>query len=292
MNRVVVTGGAGRLGRHVVEQLAPLCREVLSVDVIRPPISPGGAAAGESVLADITYAGEAFEVLRGADAVIHLAAVPGPQAQTATRTFEINARSTFNIAEAAVAHGLSRIVFASSVFTLGWHKDADVFWPEYAPVDEEHPVRPLEAYGLSKLVGEEICAAACRRAGISAVSLRIMNVIQTDGYAALPWSPPRPDAGVRFVMWPYVDVRDAARACCQALTAEVTGHEAVYIAAADTRFAADTEELLRQCASQVELRRPLPGRSSVISLDKAHELLGYAPLFDWQSVRRETGLVE
>lgn len=276
MKQVVVTGGSGRLGRMVVEQLVAEGRKVLSVDVTRPdnPLCPW-------LMADLTQAGEAYDVLVGAEAVIHLAAVPGPQMRSSTSTFDINVRSTYHVAEAAIAHGLSRIVFASSVFTLGWHPDADHYWPQYAPVDEAHPVTPLEAYGLSKVVGEEICATACRRAGLSAISLRIMNVIQTDGYHALPWPAPNQDLGVRFLLWPYVDVRDAATACCQALTAEVRGHEALYIAAADNRFDAATESLLAEFAPSVKIRRPLPGRTSVIDCGKAQELIGYVPQHDW-----------
>ena len=116
-----------------------------------------------------------------------------------------------------MAQKLSRIVFASSLFTLGWHEDPNFYWPKYVPVDELHPVTPLEAYGLSKVIGEEICAAACRSSGISAASLRITNIIQPDGYHALPWAAPTPQAGVRFMLWPYTDLRDAAMACCQAL---------------------------------------------------------------------------
>ncbi len=275
---VVVTGGAGRLGRLVVEKLVAAGRRVLSVDVVRPESCPG-----PFVQADITSAGEVHDLLAGADSVIHLAAVPGPRMRPASATFDINVRSTFNIAQAAVAHRLGRIVFASSVFTLGWHEAADGYWPQYAPVDEAHPLTPLEAYGLSKVVGEEICATACRTSGVSAVSLRIMNVIQTDGYHALPWATPTPEAGVRFLMWPYVDVRDAADACCQALTAEVQGHEALYIAAADIRFNAQTAALLQQFAPAVEIRGSLHDRASVISIDKAQALIGYEPKYDWAS---------
>jgi nucleoside-diphosphate-sugar epimerase len=280
MSRVVVTGGSGRLGRVVVDMLVSQGESVLSVDITKRDDCPC-----DSVLADITQAGEAYDVLRGCEAVVHLAAVPGPRMRTQSATFDINVSSTYNIAEAAVAHGLSRIVFGSTVFTLGWHAEADHYWPDYVPVDEAHRLTPLEGYGLSKVIGEEICATACRRANLTAISLRIMNVIQTDGYPALPWATPCPDDGVRFVMWPYVDVRDAARACCLALRADVQGHEAMYIAAADIRFDAPTETLLRQLAPQVEIRRPLSDRESVISIKKARTLIGYEPEHSWTSHR-------
>jgi len=122
-----------------------------------------------------------------------------------------------------------------------------------------------------------------RRTGLVSVSLRIMNIIQPDGYDALPWPIPTAENGVRFVMWPYVDVRDAARACRLALEADSAGHETFYIAAADIRFDHSTRSLLQQFAPQAEIRGPLQGNASVISIEKAQRLLGYQPQFTWQT---------
>lgn len=283
MSKIVVTGGAGRLGRLVVDRLAAAGHCVTAVDVAPTPEN----CAVRYVQADLTQPSEAHDALRGADALVHLAAVPGPQAKPESVIFDTNVRSTYHLAEAAVAQRLERIVFASSLFTLGWHPAPDVYWPAYVPVDEAHPTTPFEAYGLSKVIGEEICAAACRRSGMAAVSLRITNVIQIDGYGALPWPTPTPAAGVRFPLWPYIDVRDAANACCLALSANITGHEPLYIAASDTRFDAPTEALLQQLAPQVALRRPLPGRASVIDCGKAADLLGYTPQHHWATEQQQ-----
>lgn len=280
MLRIVVTGGSGRLGVKVIEELLARGQDVLSVDLHRPetpqcPFLP----------ADLTDAAVVQDVLAGADSVIHLGAIPGPTAQPQPVTFQNNVLSTWNVAHAAVSLGLRRLVFASTVFTIGWHESADGFWPEYVPVDEEHALTPFEAYGLSKVIGEETIASACRRSDLTAVSLRIMNVIQEDGYAALPWPTPTKERPMRFVLWPYVDVRDAAVACCQALDAEVSGHEAVFIAAEDIRFDAPTERLLHEFAPQVTVRKPISGSNSVISIEKARRLLGYQPKFTWRNMR-------
>ena len=276
MKKIVVTGGSGRLGRLVVDMLVAEGENVLSVDVIDRADAPC-----PTLVADVTKAGEVHDILFNAEAVIHLAAVNGPRLKPESTTFDINVSSTYHIAAAAVAQKLSRMVFASSLFTLGWHEDANFYWPKYAPVDEAHPVSPFEAYGLSKVVGEEICASICRTSDLSIASLRITNIIQLNGYPALPWAAPTPEAGVRFMMWPYTDVRDAAIACCQALRANFRGHEAMYIAAADTRFDAPTETLLQQLAPQVEIRKPLPDRASVLDSTKAKELIGFQPQHDW-----------
>lgn len=276
MKQVVVTGGSGRLGREVIKELSKGNYEILSIDV----------AAAENndvqfIHVDLTDRTAVCDALAGADGVIHLGAVPGPLAQPEADTFRTNVVSTWNVAEAAAIHGIKRIVFASSVFVLGWHEDATAFQPEYVPVDEAHPLTPLEAYGLSKVVGEETMSAFSRRTGIPVVSLRIMNVIQTDGYNALPWSTPTLDSLVQYTHWPYVDVRDAAKACCQALEASTTGHEAMYIAAEDIRFDTNTASLIQKFLPKTEIRHPLPGKASVISIEKARKLIGFSPEFSW-----------
>lgn len=279
MKRVVVTGGTGRLGQSVIAELLDNDYSVVSVDQVRP-----GKLACPFLTADLTDAGSTFNCLEGADAVVHLGAIPGPQSHPASETFRNNVLSTFNVAEAAAALGLSRLVFASSVFPLGWVEQPDRYWPKYVPVDEAHPLTPFEAYGLSKQVGEDICGATSRRTGLPCISLRIMNVIQLDGYSALPWPTPTGNQQVRFVLWPYVDVRDAARACRLALAANTVGHESVYIAARDIRFDCPTRDMLQQFApSDIEVRAPLEGRDSVISIEKARMMIGYEPQFSWQN---------
>jgi nucleoside-diphosphate-sugar epimerase len=279
MNRVVVTGGAGRLGRLAIQELLAHGYQVLAVDRVRPEKLPC-----RFLHVGLADASGVVEVLRGTDAVLHLGAIPGPGSYPGATIFQNNVASTYQVVEAAATLGLPRLVFASTVFALGWAEEPDRYWPQYIPVDEAHPLTPYEGYGLSKQVGEDICAAASRRTGLTTVSLRIMNVISPDGYAALPWPAPTAKAPVRFVMWPYVDARDVAHACRLALEGSTTGHEAFYIAARDTRFDTPTEPLLRGLAPRaVEIRRPLEGRASVISIRKAREWLGWEPEHSWQT---------
>ncbi|MFP6762185.1 MAG: NAD(P)-dependent oxidoreductase [Planctomycetaceae bacterium] len=280
MKRIVVTGGSGRLGIKVIDELVTRGFDVLSVDIKRP--EKYGCAF---LPVDLTNAAAVQDVLAGSDGVIHLGAIPRPASQPQSVTFQNNVQSTWNVAHSAAVLGLPRLVFASSVFALGWHESAAEFWPQYVPVDEDHPLTPFEAYGLSKVIGEETIAAACRRSKLTAVSLRIMNIIQEDGYSALPWPIPTKQRPARFVLWPYIDVRDAAVACCQALDAEIQGHEAVYIAAEDIRFDAPVGQLLREFAPNVAIRTPLSRLQTVISIEKARRLLGFRPEFTWRKMR-------
>ncbi|MDB5338455.1 MAG: NAD-dependent epimerase/dehydratase, partial [Planctomycetaceae bacterium] len=252
--KVVVTGAAGRLGQAAITELLAHGHGVWGIDCVRPE-----TLRCRFLPVDLTQPLAVLDALQGADAVLHLGAIPGPQSQPASVTFTNNVLSTYNVIEAAAALKIGRVVSASSVFALGWAEEAAAFWPETVPVDESHPLTPFEAYGLSKQIGEDICAATSRRTGMSIVSLRLMNIIQIDGYFALPWPRPTRDRGLRFVMWPYVDMRDAARSCRLALEAHTTGHEALFIAATDTRFDAPTVELLKEVApTTVRVTGPLP----------------------------------
>ena len=100
---------------------------------------------------------------RGADAVVHLAAIPAPELRPAGDTFRINALSTYNVFSAAEAHGVRRVVWASSETVLGLPFDQP---PAFAPIDETIQPRPESSYALSKLVGETMAAQFARRTGI------------------------------------------------------------------------------------------------------------------------------
>ncbi len=149
MARVVVTGGSGKAGRAVVRELLEHGDEVLSVDLVRSPELPC-----EQIQADLTDLGQAAEVLRGADAVVHLAAIPAPGLRPDELTFRVNTTSTYNVFSAAPMLGLGRVVWASTETILGLPFERER--PAYAPIDEEHPAYPEFSYALSKLLAEEM----------------------------------------------------------------------------------------------------------------------------------------
>ena len=101
MPHVVVTGGSGKAGRAVVDELVGHGYEVLSVDTVR-----SAAVACEQRQADLTDFGETVEALRGAEAVVHLAAIPAPGLRPDELTFRANTTSTYNVMSAAPLLGL------------------------------------------------------------------------------------------------------------------------------------------------------------------------------------------
>lgn len=270
--RIVVTGGSGKAGRWVVRDLREHGHDVLNVD-----LTHDGSPHGQCVLADLTDLGQAHDLIAGADAVVHLAAIPAPELRAAGDTFRINTVSTYNVFAAAEAAGVRRIVWASSETVLGLPFDRP---PDFAPIDESITPRPETSYALSKLVGETMAGQVARRSGISVVGLRISNIMEPGDYAAFPahWDDPRRR---KWNLWGYVDARDVAQAARLALDADVEGAPVCIVAAADTVMPQPSAELMAAVYPDVPLRRVPEGRETLLSIERARRLLGYEPAHRW-----------
>jgi nucleoside-diphosphate-sugar epimerase len=270
--RIVVTGGSGKAGRWVVRDLRERGHDVLNVDLVHD-----GSSHGLCRLADLTDLGQAHEVIAGADAVVHLGAIPAPEIRPEGETFRNNALSTYNVFSAATDRGVGRVVWASSETVLGLPFEEP---PAFAPVDETHPPRPESSYALSKLAGETMAEQFARRSGVPFVGLRISNIMEPDEYARFEsW---QEDPRVRkWNLWGYVDVRDVAQAVRRALEADVRGSEIAIVAAADTCMRRDSADLMAEVFPAVPLRRALEGRETLLAIDRARTILGYAPEHGW-----------
>ena len=270
--RIVVTGGSGKAGRWVVKDLREHGYDVLNVDNRHD-----GSPHGLCLVADLADDGQAFEALKGADAVVHLAAIPAPDIRTPAETFRINTLSTYNVFAAAEAHGLQRVVWASSETVLGLPFDTP---PLFAPIDETIEPRPEWSYALSKVLGEEMARQFNRRTGIPFVGLRISNIMEPEDYAAFPsyWD----NAQLRrWNLWGYVDCRDVAQACRLGLEAGTTGAEVCIVAAADTVMPRPSADLMAEVFPSVPMTRPVEGRETLLSIDRARRVLGYEPAHRW-----------
>jgi nucleoside-diphosphate-sugar epimerase len=270
--RVAVTGGSGKAGRWVVQDLRDHGHDVLNVDARHD-----GSMFGLCLLADLADYGQAAEALTGMDAVVHLAAIPAPGLRPPAETFRINTLSTYNVFAAAEANGLRRVVWASSETVLGLPFDTP---PLFAPIDETIDVRPESSYALSKVAGEAMAAQLSRRTGIPVVGLRISNIMEPDDYALFPsyWG----DARLRkWNLWGYVDCRDVAQACRLGLEAPVEGAVVCIVAASDTCMTRPSTDLMAEVFPSVPLTRPVHGRETLLSIDRARRALGYEPAHCW-----------
>ncbi len=274
MSRVVVTGGAGKAGRAVVRDLVEHGLDVLSVDLVRADDLPC-----EQLVADLTDYGQAVDALKGAESVVHLAAIPAPGLKPDELTFRVNTTSTYNVFAAAPLLGLRRVVWASSETVLGLPFERER--PRYAPIDEEHPPLPEFSYALSKLVSEEMARQFNRWHDIPYVGLRFSNVMEPHDYERFPsfWADPQLR---RWNLWGYVDARDVAQSCRLALEKDLGGAEVFIVAAADTVMDRPSAELMAEVYPDVELRGELDEFETLLSIGKARRLLGYEPAFSWR----------
>jgi UDP-glucose 4-epimerase len=176
---IVVTGGAGFIGRHLVERL---CQDGMGVtsepvvvldnmrrgsrEALAPLIADGRVRLIEG---DVRDADAIRKAVTGAETIFHLAAqanVMGSESDP-DYAFGTNVTGTYNLLEAAQETGVRRIVFASSREVYGQ--------PPMLPVPEDAPFAPKNAYGATKAAGEMACRAASMR-GLEVVALRLANV--------------------------------------------------------------------------------------------------------------------
>ncbi|MFI5934239.1 NAD-dependent epimerase/dehydratase family protein [Actinoplanes sp. NPDC051494] len=281
MARVVVTGGAGKLGRAVVTELISYGWEVVVFDRV-----PCEAAGAVFVPVDLTDYGQVLDALHGVeerydrvDAVVHLAAVPAPGIVPDQATFANNMNATHHVFTAARRAGVKNIVWASSETVLGLPFDTP---PPYLPVDEEYPPRPESTYSLVKTLEERMAAELCRwDPALKMVGLRFSNVMEPADYAAFPSFDA--DARLRkWNLWGYIDARDGAQAVRLGLESDRTGMEVYIIANADTVMSRPNAELVAEVFPGVEIRGELGVNDTLLSIAKARAQLGYEPRFSWR----------
>ena len=274
MTLVAVTGASGKAGRAVVRDLLEHGYEVRAID-----IAPAPANLGVDVLiADLTDYGQAVQSLDGCDTVVHLANIPAPGRKPDAVTFNTNIAMNYAVFTAAVHLRADRVVWASSETTLGLPFDTP---PRYAPIDEAHYPYPTTAYALSKVASETIAEQIAAWSGRPFIALRFSNILAVADYAKVPayWADPR---SRRWNAWGYIDERDVALACRLALTADVTGAVALIIAAADTIMDRPSADLLAEVYPQTEVRKRLSTYETLLSIDKAREVLGFEPQHSWR----------
>lgn len=275
--RVVVTGANGRLGRVVVTLLLAQGIEVSGLD---REISWQTRATMTKV--DLCDLGQVFGALVGADAVVHLGAIPSPTGLPPEVVFSNNIMGQFNIFEAAARLDIRRVVSASSISAFGFPFQHRWSEPLYFPLDEVHPLLPQDAYGLSKATGEEVAAAYARRIGGSAASLRISTIVD-DATTRQFFANVQQNLGDwASALWSYVHINDVAQACLLALTSQFAGHQAFHITANDTSATLATDELLNRWFPNVPRRQTTKdARWSLIAGARATEVLGYVPRYRW-----------
>lgn len=282
MNRIVVTGGSGKVGRACVRELVSQGYEVVNLDIAPPAVRE--CPFIQIDLRDFGQVVEAFSSIDntyiGVDAVVHLAAIPAPGVRPNATIYHNNVVSTYNVFSAASKVGVKNIVWSSSETLLGIPFDSP---PPYVPLDEEYAARPETSYALSKLVDEEIAKQFCRwDPELKIIGLRLSNVMEPADYAQFPSFDADPLLR-KWNLWGYIDSRDAAQAIRKALEYPGKGYDVFIIANADTVMSRPNGELMAEVFPDVPFKRAVEANETLLSIEKARRVLGYEPQHYWRN---------
>ena len=274
-SRVLVTGAAGTIGRAVASMLASegVAVTALSLPGTFPP------EADRHIVGDATVAHDIASALDGADAVVHLAAIPHPDHDTPGNVFATNVVSTFRVLSEAGERGIKRAVIASSIQAFGAQLNPGNPFPAYYPLDESLPFDIADGYSHSKRVDELSAQVAWLRWGIDVVALRFPLVRDAQGLRESALDAAADPAQGARLGWAYLDLRDAARAVVLALTTDLHGAHVVGLSARDTLLGGATRELLAQYAPGVPVRSDLVGAAAAVDTRLARDLLGFEAEF-------------
>jgi UDP-glucose 4-epimerase len=291
---VLVTGGAGFIGSHLVETLANARERIVVFDNFTT--GTRGNLAGASAWVDVVE-GDVRDldslrcVMEGVGVVFHLAAVSAvaPSVKDPLTTNAVNVTGTLNVLLAARDAGVRRVVFASSAAVYG--SDPGV------PTAETAPFAPLSPYAASKAAGELCCRVFAKLYGVEAVALRLFNV-----YGPRQ-NPASEDSGVvtRFLARlasgqpPIIDgdgeqsrdlvyVGDVVGAFLRSCEAPAASGEVFNIGSGRSATISELAKTLAGIAAPDRVLRPIhhPARTgdvrhSCADISKARQILGYAP---------------
>jgi len=294
MSRIVITGGAGRLGRSLVVGLAERGHEIVSLDrSTTSALEIDGVRQHAIDLTDASATAAALTAAR-ADAVIHLAAIAVPFSAPEDVIMRTNSALAISVLGGAVAAGIPKIVAASSPTVLGY--GAPKGWsPERLPLDEDSPAQPWNAYALSKLLIEQTITMLQRQTGdaVRFAAFRPCYVIAPEEWAGAPTQQghtvrerlddPALSAPALFN---YVDARDVATFADTLLAAldDIPNGETFFVGADDALARAPLSELLpRFHPGTARAATELTGTSPAFSNAKARRLLGWTPDHDWRT---------
>ena len=149
--RVLVTGGCGFIGSHLVGALLSLGKEMVVLDNLSSGTEENLVPEVRLIRGDVRDPGQVSEAMKGVDLVFHVAAnANGTRSVNEPRLdFETNAAGTINVLEAALDGGVKKVVYVSSASVYGT--------PRHFPMGEDHPTEPFVPYGASKLAGDVLC---------------------------------------------------------------------------------------------------------------------------------------
>lgn len=288
---VLVTGGLGFIGANVIPELLARGWRVRILDNYyrcdRAVAASLHALDGVEVIeGDVRYANVVEDAVRGAEAIVHLAAVClNKSLSDPTESLDVNLFGTQNVFDSAARNEVRRIVYASSASVYGN--------PTSLPMRESDPKAPLTPYCIAKLAGEQLLAFYGERSKTSWLALRFFNVYgpgqQTDAYytsVVLAFLRRIAAGGVPVIdgsgeqTMDFVHVQDVARAVAMALDSGHSGEVLNVGTGQQTSIAELAGHLIR--AVGVDIKPMFRPREVLVtqreaSIERIQELLGWEP---------------
>jgi len=278
-----ITGTSGRVGSAIVADVLAHGHTVVATDQVQPR-TPVAAPAGayRFVQMELDNVDALKAAMDGCEGLIHMAAIPHPREHPDEFVFNNNMSACFNTFQAASLLDIRKVVAASSLSALGTVWAEPPFLPLYVPIDEKHPLLPHDCYSLSKGLAEDIGHMFHRRTGMQVAMMRFPWVVQPAEFPEMATRVAANLAEYAPHLWTYVDVRDAATGCRQAIEHDGLGFDVFDITAADTIAERPTMDLMAEFAPNVEVRARLKGNDSVFTCERAAKAFGYAPQWSWR----------
>jgi len=274
--RIIVVGGSGRLGRSLVPELENRGYNLINIDRRESDLLPTRLLELERYDSLMI----AFEELRvqSCDSIIHLAAIPSPRNSSEQEIIRNNVMATFNVMSAAAQFDVGNIVYASSEAVLGYAYATTKIVPQSLPIDESHPLLAQDAYGLSKILSEEICGCFARREPrLSVKCLRFAWIWWRENYQANSQRVKADPDYAASKLWAFVDEQDAVQACRIALERKDVGLACAFIASRQTFMEELTYDLVKQywCSAGCKGAETIEKHDSIIDCSKAKKMWGF-----------------
>jgi len=270
--KIALTGGSGRLGRAIAAEALRQGHQVVSIDRKVPPDSRNQQNL-RFIKADTSDHDRLLRAFEGCDALIHMAAIPGPGNDPDHVVHNNNVVGSYNALSAATELGIFRICMASSVNAIGlaFSRKPRI---DYFPIDENHTNYCEDAYSLSKWICEQQADCFARRhQDIRIASMRFHLTVAERAEGARVFTTENAQGAKQ--LWAYTRFDAAAQACLLSLMADFDGHEVFYIVAPDTTVDENSRQLAARHFPDVPIRGDLDGRTSFFSSAKAERVLGW-----------------
>lgn len=299
MQKILMTGAAGRVGKYVCRHLVEQGYEVRATDRSRK-----GDLPIPLKVVNLLDRESCYDLVDGIDAVVHFANHPSHYSRDFQNVLIENTAVNMNLFQAAVESGVQKIIYASSVQGMVSALDheepnSDDSNLDYLPIDSDHPAKPGNPYGLSKQFGEEMMRYFSRVYGVSCIACRFPFMVSPRWLphfmyyynsrrssrrfrSRKPYSRATADEG-----FSYLSCMDAARLIEAILEAELPGFRVYFPVQPRPYKDESVAELVQELYQNVPLKMPAEEMTSLVDISRITEETGWVPQDDVVEMQEE-----